>query len=174
MKFRRKRELSPTAQTAYALVQELKEKVIALKQLPNDFRDIEVGSPKWRLYYDLMPGSREIMTEWSRGPILHIGSINGMERYLLGQSREFLEVIPYCRTKEDQVEGASSYEIEWLVKTARGADNQGYCLMYMPTYIVTVVDGLNKLFAFGGWNLRARSCIRDERGLRVTERGVMR
>lgn len=148
-------------------IYELKAKIRKLKALPNDFRDLAPYSKDWLAYHELVPQQRETMQLWLHGPVVVFGvEPTAMEKYILGNDREYTVQPKYVRTEKDN---CGSYGFEWLVERLRYWDSNGYCLAYMPLHPLGIVESINKLLSFFGWNIRAKALLTDDKGHRLRE-----
>ena len=65
-------------------IRRLRKELKLLTRLPNDFRDIDPGSPDWEAFADITKRRRE-MEDWSNGLVLCLEEPNEQEKRILGE-----------------------------------------------------------------------------------------
>jgi len=131
--------------------QDLLRQIRLLKRLPNDFRDIDPGSPDWEAFADIT-GKREEMTKWYRGPVLYFGKLNKEERMILEHPNILICIARHKKftveSWKDVIPVAVRIEASWI---------------YLPDEETQVIEALNIIFSRFGFNIRARGPVMSER-----------
>ena len=70
--------------------QKLQRQIVLMKRLPNDFRDITLGT-EWEAFADIT-GRRKEMNDWWNGPIMCIGVLSKSEEMILGSPNRLIGV----------------------------------------------------------------------------------
>ena len=61
-----------------ARVKSLQQHLQMLQQLPNDFRDLEPGTPLWMFWWNEYPESQEMMAKWAHGPVTQLAPFSDL------------------------------------------------------------------------------------------------
>lgn len=85
---RKARKKKVIAKSEMEIIRDLEKQIKQLKMLPDDFRDIEIGSRMWQLYRTEFPKQRAIMETWQTGGILCYESLEPKEFEILNFGRE--------------------------------------------------------------------------------------
>ena len=139
-----------------AIVEELevariKKQIKRLKQLPKDFRDMEVMSKDWTDFAEIMgPEKKNEMLLWAKGGVLCLAPTNELERKVLtvyGELHEFHVGHP------DDLEDALAEALELNAS-----------FIYASEWPKHVVTGMNWLASHYSWNYRFKGQLMGGKG----------
>ena len=150
---RKTREVDPQSQEiAEELeVPHLKKELKRLKSLPKDFRDIEVMSDSWQAFGRIMgPKKKAEMLKWSKGGVLCLAPLNGLERKVLSV---FGEVVGWNLSPCD------------LSDVLAEAVECNISFIYASEWPKHVIVGMNWLASHYGWNFRFKGQLMGGTGL---------
>lgn len=129
-------------------VRKLRRQIKLLKRLPEDFRDIDPGSPDWEAFAEAT-GRRKEMEAWSNGPIYCFAEPNKLEQLVFGQ-------------QEIRQLAISQWPWNGLAVLTHIEHNKG-SWFYLPDEEPKVVSALNILLSRLEYKFRARGRLLSER-----------
>lgn len=165
---KRKSKAKQTEIAEEAIEQQERKKLLrdiaTLKRLPNDFRDITLGTD-WESFADIT-GRRKEMDAWSNGPIVYLAPLNKNEKMILGSPNKLLPIkttsIRSFQTMtikvvmaDDATVGALFNGSTWNAVLSWAAENAASWI-YLPDEETPIVEALNTLFSRFGFNLRVK------------------
>ncbi len=139
-----------------AIVEELevariKKQIKRLKQLPKDFRDMEVMGKDWRDFAEIMgPEKKNEMLLWAKGGVLCLAPTNELERKVLtvyGELQKFQRVGVFAF--EDVLAEALELNVSFI---------------YASEWPKQVITGLNWLASHYSWNYRFKGQLLGGKG----------
>jgi len=133
----------------------LLRQIALMKRLPNDFRDIDPGSPDWENFADITDRRKE-MTAWSNGPVIYFAELNEGEKMILGRPNK---LIHYDGRFGNESDGRQNWQP--IINTANFVDKASW--LYLPDEEGPVIEALNVLFSRFGYSIRARGPVLSER-----------
>lgn len=174
---KRKKKPSKKAQTEIAeAVSEqqqrlkLQRQIKTLKRLPEDFRDITLGTD-WEAFAKIT-GRRKEMDDWDHGPIMYLAPLNDHERMIMGSPNKLMAIKTEVSTWSD---GCSSKVMFATPTTASAtfnsktwhnilswAEKNLVSWIYLPDEETKVIEALNVLFSRLGLNVRAKGRLMSE------------
>ncbi len=139
-----------------AIVEELevariKKQIKRLKQLPKDFRDMEVMGKDWRDFAEIMgPEKKNEMLLWAKGGVLCLAPTNELERKVLrvfGELHEF-DCLP-------------PHPLETVLMEMK---EHNLSFVYASEWPKQVITGLNWLASHYSWNYRFKGQLLGGKG----------
>jgi len=148
----------------------LRRQIALLKKLPEDFRDITLGT-EWEAFAEAT-GRQKEMNDWWNGPVLILAPLNQSEKSILGSPNKLLPIITAT------VRGLQSVTVNVLSATVATANAQfngstWHCVLswaaennaswiYLPDEELPIITALNILFSRFGLNIRAKGQLISE------------
>lgn len=140
----------------------LKRQIVMLQRLPNDFRDITLGTD-WEAFADIT-GRRKEMDDWWNGPIVYLAPLNKHEEMILGSPNRLIPISELKMVNESTIKVGSLEKLtpENWVEVIQHTSMIGASWIYLPDEESVVVDALNVLFSRFGYNVRAKGRLMSE------------
>lgn len=142
--------------------QKLKRQIATLKRLPNDFRDITLGTD-WEAFADAT-GRRKEMDKWWNGPVLLLAPLSKQEEMILGSPNQLwlAQELTKLTQTELEVSGVTKLTSENWIEVIQLAANRGCSWIYLPDEELPVITALNVLLSRFGYNVRVKGQLISE------------
>lgn len=148
----------------------LRRQIATLRKLPEDFRDITLGT-EWEAFADIT-GRRKEMNDWWDGPIVYLTPLNKSEQDILGSpnkllpiktatSRVLQAVTVHVSLATTQTVSALFNGSTWHCILSWAAENNASWI-YLPDEELPVITALNVLFSRFSMNIRAKGQLISE------------
>jgi len=136
-------------------IENLRRKIKLAKTLPDNFRDIPLGTKAWSLFIEMAPERREEIETWAAGRILVFQPINKLEAKILGD--RVLRIYP-----ED-----TTFDWELFKQLVDKAEKENCSFIYLQDQTIPAINHLNYWLSIWGTNCRIRPAYVDDKGRRI-------
>ena len=131
----------------------LNAKLKVLNSLPDDFRNIPIGSAQWIHFRKLVPLKYDEMVRWSKGAIMICQKLTEKERHHLTTNGNALQVSKTVEWLEELREGVEMYTWESTLALLQEAYEENCSFIYVKN-IPGFTNSMNALAQIYSWPFR--------------------